>query len=344
MEVPYGAGSFCNRLDGVLGVIGGYNMYKNSKISFDTRKYDVDEAFRRYQSGILIFYKKRSIAGKRRSKVTREVLEALLKGIPLPPVYTSELQTGELLVLDKSDRLRFLMEFLEFAYGKDQTESKTVQSKYFAEIKDMYSDWINDIFYAPIVLHVIDYINPKYVHMQVGAFIEEWSVTKEQSVRNVLYQKEGAQALERMLEDIHDSPRSELMVQYQFLYFMMVIFMTYEVFDYAVYRNADKFQLLEETMHLLQNDSGKHVRNLCEKFKILYALFNERKIGNRWVLQLSPELTTKYICFMGAWYNIRGNNFEEVYENKKIKTLIMDCDMGFQGISKLLEYFREGHL
>lgn len=319
-------------------------MYKSGRIRFDTRKYDLDEVFRRYKSGNLIFYKKNSITGKRRSKVTREVLEALLRGIPFPPVYTSELQTGELLVLDKSDRLRFLMEYLVFAYGEDQKENQMEQSNYFSEIRQMYSDWMKDIFYAPIMLHVIDYTNPKYVHMQVGAFVEEWPVTQEQSVWNVIYQKSGAQILEDLLADIRYSPKAVLMVQYQFLYFMMVLFAALGMFDDAVFQDADKFQLIEKTIYWLQFGNDEDVKKLCEKFKVIYELLSERRVGNRLFLQASPERITKYLCFMGAWKTIRDDHIEEVYENRKIRARVIDCDMSFHDISKILEFFRRGDL
>lgn len=40
----------------------------------------------------------------RRMVLGYKMTEALLRGIPVPAVYASELQTGELLILDKSDK------------------------------------------------------------------------------------------------------------------------------------------------------------------------------------------------------------------------------------------------
>ena len=88
-------------------------MYISKRAIIDTRKYDVREIFFRYKQGKVWFYEKNATAWKKPKKIVREVLWALMRGIPFPPVYASELQTGELLILDKSDKLRFLLEYLK---------------------------------------------------------------------------------------------------------------------------------------------------------------------------------------------------------------------------------------
>ena len=76
----------------------------------------------RYKQGKIIFYEKKCATWKRREKVVQDIIKALLRGIPFPPVYASELQTGELLILDKSDKLRFLLEYL--AHGDVLNDDK----------------------------------------------------------------------------------------------------------------------------------------------------------------------------------------------------------------------------
>lgn len=44
----------------------------------------------------------------------KETVKALARGIPFPSVYASELQTGELLILDKSEKFRILLEQLNY--------------------------------------------------------------------------------------------------------------------------------------------------------------------------------------------------------------------------------------
>ncbi|MFR8249839.1 MAG: hypothetical protein ACLVAT_12660 [Lachnospiraceae bacterium] len=96
------------------------------------------------------------------------------KGIPFPSVYASELQTGELLILDKSEKFRILLEQLNY-----ENLDRDIMDRYM----------LKDVLYSQIIIYVIDYMNPKYMHMEVGEFIEEWQPSQEQSVRNILYKR-----------------------------------------------------------------------------------------------------------------------------------------------------------
>ena len=84
-------------------------MYNNERVIIDTRKYDIDEMLFRYKQGKIIFYEKNVCYMEATGKSSSRHNKALLRGIPFPPVYASELQTGELLILDKSDKLRFFV-------------------------------------------------------------------------------------------------------------------------------------------------------------------------------------------------------------------------------------------
>lgn len=307
-------------------------MYENERIVIDTRKYSVDEVFERYMCGLLIFYKKNNLTRAYRNKVTHEVLEALSKGIPFPPVYVSELQTGELLVLDKSDRLRFLMECLE-----------TNDKEYLSEKK-----LIKNIYYSSIILYVIDYINPKYKHMQVGAFIEGWPAAQEQSIRNILYQGIEMETVQKLLSEIHYPPKAELKIQYNFIYFIMTNFILYDISDYSQYQNADKFQLMEKTICELRYRDYRFLKELCKEFEDIYYLINQRDNLYRYSVLFSGssvENRTKYLCFMSAWNKIQGKSFlDEMLKNKNVKNMVINCDMSYKSIKKILEYFRKGNL
>ncbi len=307
-------------------------MHENERIVIDTRKYSVDEVFERYMRGLLVFYKKSNVARTRKDKVTREVLGALSKGIPFPPVYVSEQQTGELLVLDKSDRLRFLMECLESNHVGYYIEKRLEKN----------------IFYSSVILHVIEYINPKYMHMQVGAFIEEWSAIQEQSVRNILYQGVEMEIAWKLISDMHYSFKSELNLQYNFIYFIMTNFILFDTFDYSQYQDADKFQLMEKTIYELRYQDYSFLKELSKEFEALYCLIYQRENVYRYgglFSNYSVERGTKYLCFMSAWNKIRGEYFlEEMSRNKRIKEMVINCDMSYESISRVLEDFRRGNL
>lgn len=188
-------------------------MYNNERVIIDTRKYDIDEMLFRYKQGKIIFYEKKCATWKRREKVVQDIIKALLRGIPFPPVYASELQTGELLILDKSDKLRFLLEYL--AYGDVLNDDKNVDY-------DRY--WERTILYSTAMLYVIDYMNPRYMHMQVGKFVEEWTAMQEQSVWNVLYHGDDINILKYMIKEARHYRLTKLNLQYYLMHYLMVDF------------------------------------------------------------------------------------------------------------------------
>lgn len=316
-------------------------MYNNGKIIIDTRKLDMYDIFERYQRGLLFFFEKRNIVKSQKRRVINEVLEALSRGIPLPPVYVSELQTGEMLVLDKSDRLRFLMEYTEHVYGRGKEESDIAADRFLRKEFEN-PDFMRDVFYAEVILYVIDYWNPKYMHMQVGAFIEEWTAVQEQSVRNILYDGSGMHVLAELLREKPVSRQSEFNMQYSFIYFIMVHFIAIRKISSSKYRNADKFQLLEKSLSELNDIKLSYLRDLRDLFMDANYLLRTRfqrvlPIGR------TQEVKTKYLCFIGAFMLINGeNHMDELFENREIKYRMTECDMSFRSVNLILEDFRRG--
>lgn len=293
-------------------------MYKSERVIIDTRRYDIDEIFERYKRGKLIFYHKNNSSKVYKNKVIQEVLEALSRGIPFPPVCVSELQTGEMLVLDKSDRLRFLMEYLDhgFYYPKD-------------------------IFYYSVILYVIDYMNPRYMHMQTGAFIEEWSATQEQGVRNVLYQREMEYIFEHLLNGMYPL-KSELSTQYRFVYFIMVNFLVLENSGWRKEQDADKFQLLEDVLYESEHMNAGFMRDLYAEYEDLYYTIKRDDYRISPLSRTSLEIQTKYLCFISVGRRFGKFGINHILENRKIRQMIKNCDMSYSGIREIVECFERG--
>ena len=203
--------------------------------------------------------KKKCATWKRREKVVQDIIKALLRGIPFPPVYASELQTGELLILDKSDKLRFLLEYL--AHGDVLNDDKNVDY-------DRY--WERTILYSTAMLYVIDYMNPKYMHMQVGKFVEEWTAMQEQSVWNVLYHGDDINILKYMIKEARHYRFTKLNLQYYLMHYLMVDFVVCDLSNEFEYERFDRFQLLEKTLNKLEYKSRKDLKNLSNEFNRIY--------------------------------------------------------------------------
>lgn len=119
-------------------------MYNRERVIIDIRKFDIEEIAYRYSLGKILFCEYSWPTRKYQEK-TEETIKALIKGIPFPVVYASELQTGELLILNKNGRLQMLLEELRHGNIEEQMDI------------DSYS--LNNILYSPITMYVIDYTN-----------------------------------------------------------------------------------------------------------------------------------------------------------------------------------------
>lgn len=299
-------------------------MYISERARIDTRQYHVEEIFERYKRGMLIFYNKPRSFGYQRERITKEVLDALNRWIPFPPVYVSELQTGEFLVLDKSDRLRCLLEFL--------AKNNVVNN---FELKDIY--------YAPILVHVIDYINPRYMHMQIGSFIEEWTALQEQSVRNIVYKREldwiYSELDYRRLHAIGGNLRN----QYIFFYFSMFYYVYKKKSKVFESRNVDKFQMLEEVIQKMCEESPQEIEIILRSLDDMYGAIQNIYRSSKYFMHMQIEKQTKYICFL--WFlkmEKGGYDIQDIFEKRIFRLEIEKCDMSYGDIMKVMDMLRRG--
>lgn len=299
-------------------------MYISERARIDTRQYYVDEIFERYMKGMLIFYNKPRSFGYQRERITKEVLDALNRWIPFPPVYVSELQTGEFLVLDKSDRLRCLLEFL--------AKNNVVNN---FELKDIY--------YAPILVHVIDYINPRYMHMQIGSFIEEWTASQEQSVRNIVYKRELDWIYSELDYQRLHAIGGNLRNQYIFFYFSMFYYVYKKKLKVFESRNVDKFQMLEEVIQKMCEESPQEIEIILRSLDDMYGAIQNIYRSSKYFMRMQIEKQTKYICFL--WFlkmEKGGYDIQDIFEKRIFRLEIEKCDMSYGDIMKVMDMLRKG--
>lgn len=313
-------------------------MYNSERIIIEPRNLMIEDVYDRYKQGQIIFFAKSNVSRSRKNKITKEILEALYRGIPFPPVYVSELQTGELLVLDKSDRLRYLMEFLDHGFSFETLEE-------YSELNNKFERYYNrrEIFYSKILLYVIDYMNPRYMHMQVGAFIEEWSMTQEQSVRNVLYRELNDSPIRELLSEMKYVRNVDFTLESQFLYFLMVHLVAINAFGYEEYvfsKEADRFVLLDKTIYKLVHMPYGYLEDIRDRFEECYYFVKYKRDECNIVERVAREYRTNYICFLGIWKMVTEKNELELFSNSKIRRMIQNCDMSFENINQIIDCFR----
>lgn len=174
-------------------------------------------------------------AGIVRSKVIMEkelgqLLDAIWMGIPLPPIYVSEQQNGDLLVLEENDNLWKLLWFLEGRYAVDFW----IENQHITDctVKMLQSDepkLARRLYDTVVSFQIIDYRTPKYLHMSVGKFVTHWSITREQAIREIMYDSYGIDLLHELSNDMqivlgreHIHTRiSNLVNRYRILYMIM---------------------------------------------------------------------------------------------------------------------------
>ena len=89
-------------------------MYERERVIIDIRKYNIDDFFCRYKEGRIVFYERHRITKSQWEKQIPDIMWALKRGIPFPPIYASELQTGEFLIFDKNISPPFFINLLIF--------------------------------------------------------------------------------------------------------------------------------------------------------------------------------------------------------------------------------------
>lgn len=307
-------------------------MYYNERVFIDTRRYEIGEILHRFHNNQIIFCDRQKKSYKTYTKMIQDIMGALTKGIPFPPVYVSELQNGQFLVLDKNDKLRVLLEYLS---------NGVHQEEYL----------ISDIMYSQIIVYVIEYINPKYRHMQVGSFIEEWSVNQEQKIWNILYGREFADDWGQWLYAKTKIRGSIVSQQYYLIYFIMTIFIKNHILEKYNCEYCDKYQLLESTVDILKQMRYEQWDEYYEQFKKYYLtvenkIFDDRLKGvdeKRLRILSATEERMKYLCFIylndDLSDKLQKYRYDRVYR-KELEKCIYKCDMSYRGIRETLNEIR----
>ncbi|MDO4330958.1 MAG: hypothetical protein Q4C66_16705 [Lachnospiraceae bacterium] len=219
-----------------------------------------ERAYNMYLEGGISFPRAPLTVKPRKVKKVADILEEVLMGLPLPPVYVSEMQDGKFLVLDASDMLRCLFDFfagrLPCGYMElyPELEGNDIQ-----KLEDNYPRITSALYHYPLQFYVIDYLTPKYLHMQVGNHVANWNFSREQGVRNALY---GGRQTVRFLERLAKNLRkvtffssSSLNRQYavlRILMYRLIIWGDFPELDASV---IGLQMLLDQTFQILENGS-----------------------------------------------------------------------------------------
>lgn len=167
--------------------------------------------------------------------IVTHLIEAIRQGIPMPVVYASELQNGDILILESENILLYLLEFVRGSFSVFIDGISKKSKFYFFEL-DNINPWLSAMIMRTVFMfRIIDYRTPKYLHMEVGLFHERWKVSKEQAVRDSLYSGKKVESLRRISMEvmfiINGSKKSGEDYRNEYIVLYMMLF-------WGVYKNG----------------------------------------------------------------------------------------------------------
>lgn len=236
--------------------------FSDSYIDSYEKKISVRQIYQMYQEQKIVFPMAPPM--KRAAKIERisGMVEIILLGFALPAVYVSERQDGSLLVLEADDRLWCLIGFLEGHYPVRGLEFyPELDGCRIEQLEQQFprrTSWLYDYRFS---FQIIEYTTPRYMHMQMGNYIERWNFTREQGVRNELYGEELERRLSYLGQTLREVPtffsKVFLNQQYMILRILMCGFVRMGEIQEEWGESLNFQQLLDRAVKLvLQRDIG----------------------------------------------------------------------------------------
>lgn len=244
------SGNYIDCYEKVISVRQIYQMYRERKIVFPKVP-----LMRRYK------------------KIERisEILEIILLGFTLPTVYVSERQDGSLLVLESEDRLRCLIGFLEGGYPVRGLEFyPELDECGIEQLEQQFPRRISWLYDYKFSFLIIEYTTPRYMHIQMGSYIERWNFTREQGIRNELYGEELERRLIYMEQRLWESPaffsKVSLNRQYMVLRILMYHFTYTGDIQIGLGESLNIQQLLDCTAVLILEKDSHWLNDTADAF------------------------------------------------------------------------------
>ena len=176
-------------------------MFYNERDVIDIyeKRYTLQDILWMNEDGRLLFAPARRTRNMTRN-IVKNAVEAIELGIPMPPVYVSEQQNGDYLLLESKDVIYSLLQYLENNIGIEIDPSDVNRRMSFYEIDNENPRLTGMIMRTIVPLQIIEYRSPKYMHMMAGKFIENWTETREYKIRKIIYKESRIELVERIRE------------------------------------------------------------------------------------------------------------------------------------------------
>lgn len=298
--------------------------YDQDMLEIYEKKYSIDEIMWMYQERRIHFANVRRVrSGSIMEKKVTEIIEAINMRIPFPTVYVSEQQNGDWVVLDVSDRLYYLVHYLagDYLVGSGIARRQSIDFEAWYDDNPRLSGQIMD---TTISFQIIEYRSPKYMHMFVGNFVENWSLSREYAVRTLIYQGPWTDIVSQIQQHVGGG-RVRI---YEIVYMLVIwgIFMGW--IDAVGNIDAEEQCLIEVALIRLEQDPDRYIDAFAD---VLRGLVQDdwiyRELSKIWIVR-SDEKTRAIVmgiivCRMSRGQSIdilmdSGSPFRQSLHNQKI--------------------------
>lgn len=243
------------------------NYRGTENIEIYERKFSLEHIYHMFVDGRIQFPMEPLRSKVKMEKELEQLLDIVWMGIPLPAVYVSELQNGNFLILENDDTLWKLLYFLDGRYEVDYRVEENLLHGDIQMLRFNEPRLAMGLYDTVISFQIIDYRTPKYQHMSIGKLVEHWNITREQSIREMLYDPHEIRVLNDITKDMnyilnrgHLRGISPIM-RYRTLYMLMNWFVYTGVWQEEI--EMQEQLLLEKTLEFTEKQ-GRRIDELLD--------------------------------------------------------------------------------
>lgn len=275
------------------------NYRGTENIEIYERKFSLEHIYHMFVDGRIQFPMEPLRSKVKMEKELEQLLDIVWMGIPLPAVYVSELQNGNFLILENDDTLWKLLYFLD---GRYEVDYRVEENLLHGDIQMLRFDeprLAMGLYDTVISFQIIDYRTPKYLHMSIGKLVEHWNITREQSIREMLYNPHEIRVLNDITKDMnyilnrgHLRGISPIM-RYRTLYMLMNWFVYTGVWQEEI--EMQEQLLLEKTLEFTEKQ-GRRIDELVDTINCFgdYIFTVLAQNRNRTSKRISKSILDKY--------------------------------------------------
>lgn len=272
------------------------SRYMEDNIRFFQKKYSMEEVVKLYEDNRLIFVDSSSevYTSIYYSNRTTQLIEAIDMGMPLPEIYVSEQQNGDMVVLDKEEKLYSLISYI-IGHSTINIHNGYYENMYdFEKMQQNYPVLASKILRTKVSIEVIDYNTPKYLHMFAGDYVYNWTDGQEYTIRKELYKNYNIDELKKIDGFLYDNriKRSINLTEYEILQIAAIWGIYNHEIKVDVSRKAQEQMLIEETIFKMYEDR-QYVSRYAERlFEIVHNnIFSALLSENHYILAISASGT-----------------------------------------------------